>query len=384
MVLRQRVARRPFGLPPSGSRAIFVGDSISDPTLATAYNGAKYAVILANTYGWRVAGVNAIPNANFETDATGWVAAGATIASDTARAQFGTRSMKITPSAVNLNIAPEGDVGAIRLGMRPGQAWTFSAYVWVPVGTAGSYNLQLYDFAGSYAASSTPITAQNAWQRVSVSRTILAGATESFARITGIGVTVGQAVWVDGAMLEPNGSMGATFVDSPRAANAMVGLGGTTLVGAASGGTAQNFSDNLATRYTPHLPADVVCMMYGANDIGLGGAGGLTRDGWRQAVTNAVLTFQSQAPSPLVVVCSLGWLTAFVGDATAVAGWGVGSTRGAVYSDMNAITKQVARDLGAAWVDLSSMVAGDTLDGLHPTQAGHDKIVTAFKNVFGQ
>lgn len=385
MVQRLHTARRPLGLPAAGSKAMFVGDSITDCSLATADNGGKYAVQLATTYGWRLLGVNAIANADFETNASSWTAAGATLTSDATHAQFGTKAMKMAPTSTSVIVNPEGDSGAIRMGMKAGQTWTFSCYLWVPTANTGTWFVQLLDgpTGGPYVGTTATVVAANGWQRVTVTRTIGVSSTESFVRIAGSSVTIGQAIWVDGAMLEPN-STASTWIDSLRTSNQLPAMGGTTLVPATSGGTAQNFADNLATRYTPYGNADVICLFYGSNDIGLGGAGGLTREGWRSAVLGAIQTFQAQTSVPVIAVCSLGWLTAFTNDATAVAGWGVGTQRQHVYADMNAITQQCCRDLGALYIDLTAMVTGDTIDGLHPTQAGHDKIVTAFKRNFGQ
>lgn len=384
MVQKLHTARRPMGLPPSGGRALFIGDSISDNSIATSFNGGKYGVILSNTYSWRMLGVNAIPNANFETDASSWTVTGGALASDATHAQFGTKALKITPSGASCQVNPEGDAGAIRLGMRANQTWTFSCYVWVPTGTTGTWNIQIiHGTSPTYASTTVAVTPVNNWQRITVTATIGGTATESFVRIANVGATSGQAIWLDGAMLEPN-STPSTWIDSLRASNQLPGMGGTTLVPATMGGTAQNFADNLATRFTPYPTPDLVCMYYGNNDIGLGGAGGLTREGWRSAMLGAIQTFMALPSTPVIVILGLGWITGFVGDATAVTGWGVGATRAAVYSDMNAITLQCCRDMGVPFVDLSAMVVGDTIDGLHPTQAGHDKIVTAVKRIFGQ
>jgi lysophospholipase L1-like esterase len=406
-------------VPPSGSKAIFVGDSISDPNNATgigaglSYHGGQYAGKLSAQYGWRMLGANMLggtatpdnaTSVSFETDTNNWIGLQATLASDATHggssvtSGSGSKAMKVTPT-VNSSYAeaiPEGDLGGdathgLRVGMQAGVAYTFAADVYVPLGTTGQWTMQIWDTttAGSgYVNTSVNITPMNAWQRVSVTRTIQVSAVEAAVRIANYTAAVTQPIWVDCVQIEP-GAVANPWFDS-SSGNLKPAMGGTLLQ--ATDNTASNFNGNQAGRFTNVVTAaggvDLICMYFGTNDLG-GGLGSFpnrTRTTWRDALVNAMGLFTTVAPAAQIVLISLGSLTTYAGGAT-VPQWTASSAawiQQQCYVDMNNITQQIAQQYGAAYVDITGGLDANTVDHIHPNQAGHDYIVTRFKAAFAQ
>lgn len=421
MALLQRAARLGISLPPSGSKVIFVGDSITDPHnatgigAATSYHGAQYAEKLANLYGWRLLGGNMIGGYNatvdngttvsFEADTLNWIGLQCTLATDathggsTVTAGSGAKAMKVTPTVAGsyAEAIPEGDLGGdathgLRNGMQAGVTYDFAADVYVPLGTTGQWTLQIWDTttAGSgYVNTTANITPMNAWQRVSVTRTVQAGAVEAAVRIANYTASTTQPIWVDCVQLEP-GSVATAWFDTSQG-NLKPGMGGTLLQ--ATDHTAQNFLDNLAGRFTSIVNnaggVDLISMFFGTNDLsgGLQAYPNRTRDTWRDALELAMGTFVSVAPNAQIVLLSMGSLTTFAGGSVVpqwIPGGATTWTAQQCYADMNNITQQVAAKFGAAFVDISAGLDANTVDHIHPNQAGHDYIVTCWKAAFGQ
>ncbi len=150
--------------------------------------------------------VNLIPNPDFETDASSWIVAGGTFVRSTAQAHTGTASGLLTASGAEAEAAPVGDAGALRMGMLPGLTYTFTAWLYVPTGSGplASVFLAFLDNDGTgYAGPLAAPTVFDAWNRVSVTRTIRAGATEAFCRVETVAGN-GKTVYVDDVSLVRN------------------------------------------------------------------------------------------------------------------------------------------------------------------------------------
>lgn len=123
--------------------------------------------------------------------------------------------------------SPVGDLGGgMRMGMVAGQTYTFSGWVYVPSTNGGSPGstlnqvfLQLYDNNGGYNAvgSSAPV-AYDTWTKLSVTKTIGAGATEAFLRVIDNETPNTYAlVYFDGMQLEL-GSTAHQYVETTTVA----------------------------------------------------------------------------------------------------------------------------------------------------------------------
>ncbi len=149
---------------------------------------------------------NGIANPTFETDASNWTltGAGASFVRSTARFHGGAASGLLTAAGAVTYVSPGGDAGGLRCNMLPGHTYTFTCWVYVPAAgvNPGFVNLSFYDFAdGGYGnTESSAATAADTWQKLTVVRTVRAGATEAFVRVTVAGNQTGT-VNVDDAIL---------------------------------------------------------------------------------------------------------------------------------------------------------------------------------------
>ena len=119
-----------------------------------------------------------------------------TIINDTTRAHEGTRSLRVTwPTAANAGaFAVSSAFTNAPYGMRIGQQYTVSAWMWAAAGVP-KMRLQC---AGAFATSAT---FASAWQRVSV--TFTATSTQNaILLIPDANTTAGQQVWLDSVMWE--------------------------------------------------------------------------------------------------------------------------------------------------------------------------------------
>lgn len=141
---------------------------------------------------------------------------GCVASSSTAWFNSGTKSIKLTPdgTTVDSSTAINGDTGAFRMGMYPGGTFTASAYFRqaAPQSAPGSFArlIKLYykSAGGTYIEVSSPAAANTtAVQRVSVTQTIPADATEAFVRIYCGSQNAADAVWWDDFQLEDGSAM---------------------------------------------------------------------------------------------------------------------------------------------------------------------------------
>ncbi|WP_155054593.1 carbohydrate binding domain-containing protein [Streptomyces blattellae] len=144
--------------------------------------------------------LNHLANGDFETSVANWVSSGTpTFARSTTRAFRGASSMQVTWGTV----ADQTITCDAMTGLVIGQAYTYSAYVWVP---SGGTPVAL---AVAGLSIGSPSTLVDRWQRITISWT--ATATSHQVRLRhGSGVTpVAGQVWMDAAMV----AEGSTPVD---------------------------------------------------------------------------------------------------------------------------------------------------------------------------
>ncbi|HEU4426659.1 MAG TPA: LamG-like jellyroll fold domain-containing protein [Pilimelia sp.] len=150
------------------------------------------------------------------TDLTGFSGFNATLARATDRGHNSGQSLRITPTATPTTscgngctfAAVGGDNGGMRLGMQAGKRYQISGWIYVPAATglsganaSWSLRMGLYYHVGTpyYAVWSSPATAVDTWQRLSLTVQLPAGTTQAFLRLFN-GFAVGQtskAVYFD-------------------------------------------------------------------------------------------------------------------------------------------------------------------------------------------
>lgn len=405
-----RFLRRAPVLPGAGARVIFIGDSISDHNYNPGVRQGKYADSLRQQYGWTLLNASVVSNPDFEqpvaTKPLGLVTAtGITASRDSAHAgaQGSSWAAKLlSDGTVGGTASLEGDAGAMCLGMRAGETYTFGMDVYAPTTVSGLVQTYILDRvgSGSYNLTGVTVTKANSWQRITATRTIVAGATEAFVRPIQLSApAAGDAVWIDNLTFSCN----TTDPSAPDTSNTYrSGISNTLLQTTDNDG---QFNLNLLyqfptvadARINGYAPLDLVSVSLGTNDYGYvwhtaaGATATKTRDTWRIAV-NQLLGYLTQvAPNAVIVLIGLGYIqfSQTAGQPAypnnPIPQWGTGSAtvQKDTWADMNAITQQACRDYGAVYVDISAMTNAQTVDGTHPTLAGHDFIVTQFKRAFG-
>jgi hypothetical protein len=350
-----------------------------DTTNLAYFGSGQVADRLCTLFGWINVNANKLGNPGFEINSenasiavtTGleyWTASTCTLAHDATHVHSGSWAMKVTPVSGTPFFYPigyhnnggTGNGGAYRFGMQPNLTYTFSAWLYIPTGT-GRPSLNLNDTVGGVATTTTTQAAAtfDAWQRVSVTRTIRASATDAYLNISTTDNTPAHVFWVDDVQLECN-SAATTYADRiTRGA-----INGTTLSNATSRQNA--LEATLATRYTPFAPLDVVMLAYGTNDQA--NAIGITADQFRASLRNVVGTIVAASPNALLIFCSMGNLSAI----------------GTVYWPLVDIIRQGAREAGGVFVDITPSAAGNLVDGTHPNVAGNIAVYNTIKAMFGK
>ncbi|MFF0476473.1 DNRLRE domain-containing protein [Streptomyces sp. NPDC004284] len=161
--------------------------------------------------GWMPQGQRLTANQqDVSTDTTGFTATTATLTRDTALGQDGSPdSLKVVPTT-NANgdsfAMVGGDQTALRLGMKPGRTYRFSAWAYVPSATGLSpqhtRGLRLYaGFStpgGFVEPTSRKVPYTDAWAELSLDFTVPADATTAFLRLyNGFPANSGKAVYFD-------------------------------------------------------------------------------------------------------------------------------------------------------------------------------------------
>jgi len=386
----------------AGARCVWFGDSIGAPF----YYGQAWDQICAAT-GMAKVGGNMINNGGFEPDANlvapaAWVVTvGCTLLADNTRAVGGTKSCKMTATATDAYCAPVGDSGAIRLGMQGGRGYTVSAQVYLPTTSSGTMALIIYDNindgTGYVQTNGASVSPANAWQTISVSRTLRnntnltqapGGITEAFVRIHWNGAIATNTLWFDNVEMDTSiytalppyaadGYNGATPLASSQA--------GTLLSN--KGATANNGTDSFAVRMA--TSPDVVIVAYGVNDCLTANTYSITASDWRTAVRTCLANCKALASKPLIIWVGIPTTTVIpvLPSAANWVGYDVSSVAALKYS-MNSITLQECTDAGVPFVPIfpdqgTSLVQTLTpntvppyhanpldADGVHPTQTG--------------
>lgn len=156
---------------------------------------------------------NLCTNPSFETDMTGWVAAGTpapALATSTDFAYVGTQSLKMTSTGA-ASFLP--DVG-FAFPTVVGQTYTFSAYVYVPSGNPRFY---IFLYGGGLGGFGTQNTTNDQWERIFV--TFTATSTSHTVGIGQSSTVAGQIGYIDAAMVEVAPSAGSYFDGSTTDAN---------------------------------------------------------------------------------------------------------------------------------------------------------------------
>ncbi|MDP9183752.1 MAG: DNRLRE domain-containing protein, partial [Actinomycetota bacterium] len=168
----------------------------------------------ANTRGQLLTG----PQHDIETDLTSFTTNFSTLSSATTPTTLGSRSLKVAPNGdasatTDTFTSPGGDIGALRLGLQGGHSYTLSGWEYVPSSTGlvpdqATRGLRPVAFtrvgtAGYVETTGTAPTTVNAWNPVSVTFRVPAGATEAFIRLyNGFSSTkTGSAVYYDNLTL---------------------------------------------------------------------------------------------------------------------------------------------------------------------------------------
>lgn len=154
---------------------------------------------------------------------TGFTGSNATVSLASSPTVLGAHSLQITPASSGTSsdtfAAVSGDLGAVRLGLKPGHTYTFTAREYVPAATGLSPALAargerpvFFSRIGSGSYSEIDGTAPSAtgtWQLVSVTFLVPAGSTEAFIRLyNGFSTGSGLAVYYDDLTLTADGIFG--------------------------------------------------------------------------------------------------------------------------------------------------------------------------------
>lgn len=177
-----------------------VTDTTRQPELAYAYT----------QNGQAVAGrcvKNLIPNPSFEGGYSGWSGNVMTLSAASDWAATGSGSLRQTPNNTSNDTFSEigGGVGAVRLGMQPGQKYTLSGTIRLAAAqTAGTRQVRIYyktPSTGYIVNQSASAPNQAGATRLSTSATLASDANEAFIRIYNGGAQSAGDTWWDSVML---------------------------------------------------------------------------------------------------------------------------------------------------------------------------------------
>ncbi|MEU7510957.1 DNRLRE domain-containing protein [Streptomyces sp. NPDC042898] len=196
-----------------GSVNLLTGDYSVDVTDADEFglSSSRTASSRGTDRGWMPQGQRLTANQqDLSTDTTGFTATTATVTRDTALGQDGsTDSLKVVPTT-NANgdsfAMVGGDQSALRLGMKPGKTYRFSAWAYVPSATGLSpqhaRGLRLYAGFSTPGGIVEPVSRKvpytDAWAELSLDFTVPADASTAFLRLyNGFPANSGKAVYFD-------------------------------------------------------------------------------------------------------------------------------------------------------------------------------------------
>jgi phage minor structural protein len=179
---------------------------------------------------------------------------GATMAMSATQHIQGTKSMQYTKTAVGETYYQLGvQVANNKNGCVAGQAYTFSAYIYVPSAsgfTLGDIILQFYTHnGGAYTSfNSNPIVAFDTWQRVSVTHTVVSSDDMVFLRIREANAsTTNKVFYVDALQFEAHAYATTFSIGSGKTANETLDIPVTGLL--------SNTAGTVEFLLTPQTPA---------------------------------------------------------------------------------------------------------------------------------
>ena len=148
---------------------------------------------------------NLVTNPNFETNVTGWTAGGATATRVTSESYLGTAAAQVSVSSIYGNIMSD------KFAITASTTYTASGYIKAAAGVVVEFRLFEYDSSNNSLGTNTfvTVTGNGAWQRVSVSRTMLSNGATASIRIAG--PTASTVFYADAVLLEVSSTLGSYF-----------------------------------------------------------------------------------------------------------------------------------------------------------------------------
>ena len=190
----------------SAPSTYFDGSTAASGPYTYAWTGTANA----STSNESVAGrVNNVTNPSCETNTTGWATVnGETLSSSATQAWVGTKSQKVVYDGSTRSAGQTG-TSIAAYPFVSGISYTFSAYVWVPTGQPA---IRLQYGGPTFSVSGNASTTHDQWERISVTATAGSNAV-AWLYILNAATSVPNAIgfYVDGALLETNGSVGTYF-----------------------------------------------------------------------------------------------------------------------------------------------------------------------------
>lgn len=196
-------------LSAQGPFSWFGGKKINPPASSGALTGVIMGTIL-DAAGWP--GTNLCTNGDFETNVTGWTAAGSnTIARSTAQAKYGSASARCTYGNGG---GGDTNVGSWPCTLTPVQQ-VFSKWVWIPsspnyTGSGVTLSAEGFTSAAGTLSASANLSLRDQWQRLTIAFTPAAGDLAGFLVARAIGAANTNFFYIDGIQIE-KGSVATTF-----------------------------------------------------------------------------------------------------------------------------------------------------------------------------
>jgi hypothetical protein len=184
-----------------------------------------------------------------------------TAARDAAQQYDGSYSFKVTKTVAAGTDATYNFVDAVSAvdlhGFVPGQYYSINVYIWIPTGVVyNSLYFALMDYAGGWVTSTaTPVAVYDAWQKVTLTRTIRAAATGAVLRLYFTNtVAINKFVYIDAFHSTPRATLsitgGADHVMMPVvtiSADQGVNVPGVLLRNLSDGGSVFEYNNPLFT-----------------------------------------------------------------------------------------------------------------------------------------
>jgi hypothetical protein len=188
---------------PDGYVFYFGAHGSSTGTAAVAISDVNAATVVTNR-------INYVTNPSFAADTSNWSASGtgATLARVAATGSDGTGYARLTSGAAATAKSANGNTFAVVAG----QSFAFSAYVRGTVGRAVALRAT---WTGATATSTVALASASAWQRITFTGTVPAGATAVRIDVTqtATGGVIGDVLDIDAVLAELSTTTVGTFFD---------------------------------------------------------------------------------------------------------------------------------------------------------------------------